>query len=196
MKKKVFFIGMNRTATTAFTKLFRSGGYSSAHYSFTNGNGKNEILASIMKNNHENNYPIMHGIDGFRTYSDMFWHRQDEWIDGVKYFKEIHNQFPDAYFVLQTRELDGWLKSKLNHKRERPTGGYIKRSRDYHGLTEEEMLNWFAQDREEHHRKVREYFKDNPNFIEFDINEDPIEDFINFFSPDFILNEKHWKRVN
>jgi hypothetical protein len=148
--KKVFFIGMNKTATKAFDFLFSSSGYMTTHYSCANADGSPAILAQVMKDNHESFYPIMLGLEKWSVFSDMFWHREDEWIDGVKYFREIHQQYPDAYFVLQTRDLDSWLKSKRNHKE----GKYIERVMEYLGGTEEQVLDWLAKDREDHHRKV------------------------------------------
>lgn len=190
--KKVFFIGYNKTATKAFHFLFKHAGYRSAHYSCALSNGVPAILAQIMKQNQDSYYPILHGIDRFQIYSDMFWHREDEWIDGIKYYKELYQQYPDAYFVLQTRDVESWLESKRKHK----GGAYMERACEYHNGDDSKVLDWFVQDREEHHRKVREYFKENPKFIEFDINEDSIDDLINFFLPDFILTEKHWQIVN
>lgn len=190
--KKVFIIGFNRTATKALHVLFKDSGYLSAHYSLRDiENGGSIIMAEQMKENLESYKPILYGMDHIQVISDMFWHREDLWIDGVKYFKELHNGYPDAYFILNTRPMVDWLASKENHKK----GAYISRCMQYHKKDKESMLDWFAQDREETHQAMREYFQNNDKFIEFNVKNDDIQTLIDFMKPEFFLDKKHWKKV-
>lgn len=191
--KKVFFIGMNRTATKAFHELFRGSGYKSFHYSCADvRTGEPIILAREMEYNLNSYKHVLHRMSNADAYSDMFWHREDVWIDGVKMYKELHAQFPDAYFVLQTRNMYSWLKSKKTHK----DGLYIQRCMEYHNLDMNGMIDWFEKDRNDHEASVRKYFENNSNFIDFDIDKDDIQTFIDFLKPDFFLNKDNWKKVN
>lgn len=185
--KKIFFIGMNRCATKSFHFLFKGSGYRSFHYSCS-GNHKSIILAEQMLHNINNFYPILRGIDESNVYSDMFWHREDMWIDGVKFYEELYNDYPDAYFILQTRDMKDWLVSKNNHKK----GDYIKRCGKYWHKRDEEMLKWFEQDRNEHHEEVLSFFKNKNRFLQYNIDSDEITKLIEFVKPDFFLEEKHW----
>jgi hypothetical protein len=189
--KKVFFIGMNRTATKAFHELFVASGYKSFHYSCADAmTGEPIILASEMKQNLDSYKHVLNRMEKAQVYSDMFWHREDEWIDGVKMYRELYAQFPDAYFILQTRDMYSWLLSKKNHK----DGDYIQRCMQYHNLDMDQMIDWFESDRNEHESNVRSYFKNNPNFLEYDIDKDNITKFIDFLKPSFFLKEKDWGR--
>lgn len=143
-----------------------------------------------MKENLESYKPILHRMDHIQIFSDMFWHREDIWIDGNKYFKELHSEYPDAYFVLNTRPMIDWLESKETHKK----GAYMSRCMQYHKRDKESTLDWFSEDREDTHQKMREYFEHNDKFIEFDITGD-IDTLINFVKPDFFLNKNAWKKV-
>lgn len=189
--KKVFFIGMNRIGTTAFHYLFDKSGYRSVHYS-TVIKGEATPLAVQLRNNKNNLEPILEHFPAVRAYGDLFFHRDYDWVDGVRWFEDLYNEFPDAYFVLQTRPMEGWLESKRNHK----NGEYIKRAMEYHGLNEEEMLQWFEKDRNRHEYQVKEFFKDKHNLLDFDIMKDDIQDFVDYFLPDFKLNPDHWSKHN
>jgi len=186
---KVFFIGMNRIATKSFSHLFKDSGYRSFHYSCMDTmTGQSIILAQQMQNNLDEFRPVMHGMDKAHVYSDMFWHRENVWIDGVKMYREIQNQHPDAYFILQTRDMDAWLLSKENHK----GGAYIKRCMDFHGVNQQEMIDWFKYDREKHEKAVRKHFLGYDKFLEYDLDNDPITKLIDFLKPEFFLQEKYW----
>ena len=92
---------MNRIATKSFNMLFKKSGYIGFHYSCADMvTGESIILAEAMQSNLDSYKPVMHFMDNARVYSDMFWHREHVWIDGVKMFREIHQQYPDAYFCL------------------------------------------------------------------------------------------------
>jgi len=187
--KKVFFVGMNRIATKSFHHLFKNSGYRSFHYSCMDvATQQSIILAEQMQANLDQYYPIMDKMDSAHVYSDMFWHRENIWIDGVKMFRELYAQYPDAYFVLQTRDMDAWLRSKENHK----GGAYIKRCQQFHQLDRQYMLDWFASDREMHEAKVRKFFLGSDRFLDYDLDKDNISKLIEFVKPDFFLDEKHW----
>ena len=190
--KKVFIIGYNRIATKAIHELFKRSGYLSAHYSLADiETGGSIIIAEQMKQNLKDYKPLLHGMDHLHVFSDMFWHREDTWIDGIKYYHELYCDYPDAYFIMNTRNMDEWLESKRNHKK----GAYIKRCMEYHGMdTEEDMQAWFFQDRIDHENEVRRYFTNNERFLEFDVDTE-IDKLIEFVKPDFFLKKSHWVRV-
>ena len=189
--KKVFIIGFNRTATKALHNLFKNSGYSSAHYSLADPTGGSIIIADQMVENLRSYKPLMHRMDHIQVFSDMFWHREDTWIDGNRYYHELHCDYPNAYFIMNTRDMDGWLNSKRNHK----NGAYLKRCMEYHNLTEPDMLDWFRENRDRVESEMRTYFKNNDRFIEFDVNNDPISKLVNFLKPNFFLKESAWVRV-
>ena len=142
-----------------------------------------------MKNNLRSYKHVLNRMEAAQVYSDMFWHREDEWIDGVKMYRDLHAQFPDAYFILQTRNMYSWLLSKKNHKE----GAYIQRVMQYHNLSQDDMLTWFEKDRNEHELNVRSYFKTSDKFLDYDIDKDNITKLIDFLKPTFFLDEKHWE---
>ena len=182
---------MNKMATTSFHELFKASGYKSWHYSCMDEVTREPLmLAQQMGQNVDENKYVMSSVDHAQVYSDLFFHREYAWVDGVKWFQRIYNEHPDSYFILQTREMEAWLESKCRHK----DGDYMRRCCEYHDLEHDEMLEWFRNDREEHEDTVRSFFtnKKYANFLEWNLTTDPISKFIDFVRPDFILREKDW----
>lgn len=182
---------MNKIATTSFHELFKAAGYMSWHYSCMDVRTRQPlVLAQHMGQNiNEGEFPLK-DIDHAQVYSDLFFHRDYAWVDGVKWFDMLYRRYPDSYFVLQTREMESWLDSKRRHK----DGDYMRRCCEYHDLTHDEMLEWFRNDREEHEDNVRSFFtnKKYSKFLEWDLSTDHISKFIEFVRPDFLLQEKDW----
>ena len=99
---------MNRTGTKSFHHLFTQSGYESVHYSTYNPEGGapiiiGEMISDRVELGDYNRKPLLLGAERFTAYSDMFFHRGHKWCDGVKVFKQLEAEYPDSYFVLQTR---------------------------------------------------------------------------------------------
>lgn len=198
LQPKVFFIGQNRTATKSLSRLFIRGGYKSWHYSyhFDTDPSTGLSIAEKMKDNKAAGKDPLYDIAHAEVYSDMHFHRDDVWYDGIKDFQPLYTQYPNAYFIMQTRPMEDWLLSKKNHK----DGAYIERCCEYHGKNVEEMLEWFREERLAHEERVRYFFagpmkKKYANFLEWDLEEDSIDKIIEFVKPDFKLDSKYWENV-
>lgn len=132
-RKKVFSIGFNKTGTTSLHALFVSLGLSSYHGTAWRHSGRNfRYLVS------------------YDCFSDG---PPDDFI-------ELDKLFPKSKFILQVRELDGWVYSRLAHiarKKQNGTWQY----RLYWNNTKEDVLQWIKQ-RNEHHMAVMAYFDQRP----------------------------------
>lgn len=184
--KKVFFIGFNRCATKSFHYLFQNSGYKSFHYDV--GAPSRANLAQQMKANMERYYPILNGIDQAQVYSDMVYHRDDDYIEGIDYYKQLFIEYPDAYFILQTRSLSSWINSRLSNKK----GDYALRCKRALNMSQEQLTMKWTNDYIEHHKKAREFFTYPDKLLEYNIETDTIDKLISYVSPDFILDKKHW----
>ena len=186
---KVFFIGFNKCATKSFHYLFLNNGYHSVHYDM--GRPSRINLAQKMSENMQKFYPILKDIDKPQVFSDMVYHREDDYIEGIDHFRQLHVEYPDAYFVLQTRPLEGWLESRFKNKK----GQYADRCRKALQLNTRELAEKWTQDYLEHHDAVRDHFANRGKFLEYDITSDTIDKLIDFVSPEYSLDPKHWGHV-
>jgi len=191
MNKKIFFIGFNKTATTALHHLVGASGYVSVHCLYRV-EDTSRFIARQMHDNVKEGNPILKDIDKAHAYSDMLYVKQRRYIEGNKYYRKLHEEYPDSYFVLQTRNIDDWLKSRLYHK----DGAFVKRCMKFQNCTQDELLMQWSFEKKSREKAMKFYFRDNPNFLVFDIDKDPIDKLINHISPDFELDKRRWRRLN
>lgn len=150
----IFCIGLNKTGTGSLHLAFGVLGISSAHYFVPEGNTKDIIAA-----NSDAGRPLMTGLEHYRAVSD--WNRPET----NALFVTMDEQYPGSKFILTTRDLDGWLRSRDSHvlaNREKPDyqGGWLTIDHDA-----------WIEEYNTHHRQVRAYFADRPeDLLELDIS--------------------------
>lgn len=134
-KKKVFAVGFNKSGTMSLHVLFESLGL-----------------------------PSYHG-EQWRGCDDIkLLHSYDCFSDGIpKDLAKLDRMFPDSKFILQVRELDSWVYSRLAHieqgkKIDTNTGDR------YWDNTEYAIKTWIKQ-RNAHHLFVLSYFAGRPSDI-------------------------------
>jgi hypothetical protein len=91
---KVFCIGFNKTGTASLHEHFERAGLSSTHDALYQAHTR--TMAT----------------DELRAYLDA----HDAFSDGERAdFRRLHQLYPDAWFVLNTRGLQAWLESRVKH---------------------------------------------------------------------------------
>ena len=128
---KVFAIGFNKTGTTSLHRVFEDLGYRSYHGSKWRDTSRTGI---------------------YRLY--------DAFCDGVPdNFRKLDAMFPNAKFILQVRDLDAWLDSRLEHIRRLSPDR--NRGADW-TATPEAMETWIRR-RDSYHTAVLEHFRGRPD---------------------------------
>ena len=159
---KVFQIGFNRCGTTSIYELFDK--IPKVHYwlldsevnipelkddaiSLTYFNGVKDsrkyiLLADIIKFNKERNLNLLNGISSkYVLFCDMENVEQD-YYSHVEDFKALDKQYPGSKFILNTRNIDNWIESRIKHD------NYLEICREYHDIDNDSILNlwrdrWF-----------------------------------------------------
>tara|TARA_R110001592_G_scaffold9182_1_gene49013 strand:- start:158 stop:697 length:540 start_codon:yes stop_codon:yes gene_type:complete len=140
---KIFNLGLSKTGTTSFNSLMKELNLKSIH-----------------------DTPISeHTIDEFKkefTYADCFSgtlaHR----------FKDIYEAWPQAKYILTTRNTKTWLKSARKHFCEESGRGMFQFREAVFGtseiwkLSDEELIHKYNKINEE----IKYFFKDKENFME------------------------------
>lgn len=194
MRPKVFFIGFNKTATTAFHHMFNKSGYHSVHCLYRGANNLQSgvYIAKVMSDNLDDGREILFDIDQADVYSDFLYCKRMRCIEGNKWFKKLYAEYPDAYFVLQTRNEIDWLNSRLNHK----NGSLLERWKKFNRMSEEEVILDWKTRREVMEKKIRKFFSGSNSFLEFNIDKHDISRLIEFVSPHYDLDRSEWKILN
>ncbi len=187
--KRVVQIGFHRCGTRSLAKLFRQSGYSAAHWRVDRKKGQSN-LARMMKKNLDTGRKPLHRFERFVFLSDMECFEDGKIWSGFLRFREIDAAYPGTKFLLNTRNKDDWLVSRLHHRR------YAQRFIEAHGLSgTEECLSVWSQDWDRHLADVRGYFTQRPDdLVAFNIDTDTVHDLI-VQLPDFDLKAGAWDHL-
>ena|SRR5438876_2837560 len=182
---KVFQIGFNRCGTRTIHQYFGANGVPSVHWD----TGR---LARRIFTNLADGEDLLAGYSEFTVFTDM------EWLDGVHHFEAyklypyLAAQYPDGVFILNTRDREAWIRSRLHHR----GGSYAARYKRYLGIASDEKLAdvWRAE-WERHHRRVSDFFdKQRDRFFVCRVETD-LPDLLDRNLPEFRLNRQLYRRV-
>jgi len=192
-RPKVFFIGFNKTATTSFHCFFKKNGCKSYHYTYSD-----EIdypfncLAWKMEDNLKKEKNILKEIDDADVYSDMCYIDNKFYLhEANEHFKKLDKDFPNSYFIFQTRPLNDWIQSRLYHQK----GNFYKKLL-HNFKSEKDLVESWRRTYDYFYKNITSYFKNYNRFIQFDISKDHIEKINLFLQNDYKLKTKYWKKVN
>ena len=128
---KIFAIGLNKTGTTSLHRIFQDLGCRSYH-----------------------------GTKWRETSRPTIYRFYDAFCDGIPNdFRRLDAMFPNARFILQVRDLDAWLDSRLEHIRRLPKG----KVRDTEWTATESALEAWIQKWNAHHLAVLSHFRNRPD---------------------------------
>ena len=184
---KIFFLGFNKTATSALFHFLARQGIKSFHWQ----RGEENLAAEVEKRIDEP-AELKRYLSKSTAYSDFTYSSDERILDGNRHFRMFHELFTRAYFVLNDRDPERWVDSRLRHRR----GQFARRSAKLRGCSEDELRGVWLKEREEHNRAVLSYFADSERFLHFRVDRDPISRLIDFLSPHFRLKPHHWAREN
>ena len=194
---KIFQIGFNKTATTSLYWLFINSGHSALHSSGRRARKKGHAAVKRVHPQiqiHHNilaGLPPVQGLDDFEAFFDMEYDfpRNGINLENFKFYRQFAEAYPNAKFILNTREKDDWLRSRARHQ----DGDYLGRTMVRLGLTEKQALQHWADDFDRHHDAVNEYFLTQQGRIfEFKLGETSISELVDFCQPQFQIDSDRW----
>ncbi len=152
--RKVFGIGLNKTATKSITAACEQLGFRSVHDSC--------LIARVLVSNRLRGGRPLESLEHYDAFFDLGF-----WTTDIPYPELLHEldvAYPGSRFILHSRSVDGWIESRREHrqrgnvrsvlrrlftgKRPRPTGP-----------------DWEASARERYaecHRVALDYFRERP----------------------------------
>lgn len=132
--EKIFVIGFNKCATTTIHHLFKKNNLKSYHQ----GTKYKEVKWKTL-------------IDDYKCFSDIKF--------TPKLVKELHQTYPNALFILNTRNINKWIISRFEHGQRAFKKG---RASDYYPPSLELIQKWKCE-REKFYQWVMKYFKKCPD---------------------------------
>jgi hypothetical protein len=153
---KIFQIGFNKCGTTSIHNFFLQNGLKSIHWDNTN-------LAKTIKNNSDNNQPLLSGYEQYDCFTDME-SLGDHFYIYLTHYKELDKQYPNSKFILNVRDKEKWIKSRMKHN------NYLEYFRRNTGLNTDGVINLWHNQWDNHISDVLEYFSDrNDDLLHFNI---------------------------
>ena len=145
---KVFQIGFNKCGTSSIYSRLEALGFLATHIKTRDG----RYIASVMQDNLDLRQHILTGLEPYDAFTDLEDVREDAFIEGYKFYPHIIEQVPDAWFILNLRDRERWVRSRLDHN----DGAYAAALLKLSGLPSLEALaeDW-RQDWESHAKQVK-----------------------------------------
>jgi len=173
---RVVLVGFNKCATRSFARLFEAAGHPSLHHKLRRPLRRSRTVARIMRDNLASGRRVFQGIEDFTFYSDLVFVTDKVAYEGNSAYREILRDYPDTILILNLRDREDWIRSRMKHGH----GEFADRYGKALGLRSfEEVQDHWRQMWDEHVAGVRAFMADKPGqLIEFDIDHDRIEDLI------------------
>ena len=165
-RPKYFQIGFHRCGTTSLWRFFERNGIPTVH--FDKGN-----LARRMRDNIAAGRPVMHGYDErYQAFTDMVFVDSAGYFEGFKCYREMMRDYPDAKFILNTRDRKRWLRSMRRWALYKDRKAYLSYRHDATNLRR--FSTALSRDWEAHHRDVVATVPGS-RLLVFDVERDPPE---------------------
>lgn len=211
-KLRIFLIGFNKCGTNSFHELFNN--YCSPLITSIHWN--RGYLARDIHDNILSGKKPLEGYESYSVYSDMECFRtKNEKISFVSiakdYFDLLDVHYPDSKFILNTRNVDNWISSRMKHmcdfspmkygftKKLQTQIPYIEYHKQAYGIDDtNQIINLWKEEWYNHHETVVSYFASTPRkLLVFDIEKDSFSKITEFFLPHgFIFETDQLPHIN
>lgn len=155
VSKKIFCIGVHKTGTRSLFKAFKILGLKPLHFKIDDDDSREDCVPEIIDNNYRHDRPLLTGIENYDAHCEMNWPHTNH------LFKLLDKQYPGSKFILNTREINNWLKSRYRHI---ANDQLIKNRTKYPGNTLYSLnTELWRQEYKKHHEDVLNYFANRPS---------------------------------
>lgn len=178
---KIFQIGFNRCGTTSLHKFFKKNGLVCVHWA-------DRWLARWLHQNYLEGRPLLQNCDQFDFYSDM--EDAPQLYAHILYYKVLDEQYPGSRFILNVRDKNRWLLSRLRF------GRYCEEFAAAHIMNVPQTIDLWSKQWDDHILEVKHHFLGRNNLLEFNIESDGIDKLVSFL-PEWKLEiNNYWNISN
>jgi hypothetical protein len=182
---KVFQIGFNKCGTKTLHHYFRRNGWRSVHWD--KGRLAQRVFANLASGN-----KLLEGYEEFDVFTDMeFLDDFGTYFEAYKLFPRLAAEYPHAKFILNTRDREAWILSRLAHGKE---FSYARRAMVHHNVTSlKDLTNLWRTEWEQHHRRVIEFFGDQPSRLIICQIETDLPHILDKALPEYKLDSRYYR---
>lgn len=186
-------IGFNKCGTRTLHSFFKGNRIRSAHWECeTRPDKRTTRIAKQMSDNISSGQPVLTGMTHYQAFSDLITLTETEIIEANSFFREMHHDHPDAFFIFNDRPMEDWIKSRLNHELGR-LGSFVGRYAKVCNINEDAVPDLWRTQYTDHKRAVLDHFQGHSRFLHFDITQDGPESLRSFFGDTVPVNTSRWR---
>ncbi len=181
---KVIQIGFNRCGSRTIYHYFLKNNLPAMHW-------MEGVVGKKMKINLAMGLPPFQGFDEYILYSDLMGPVNKPIFEGHLYFRDIYESYPDSLFILNTRNIESWLKSRQKY------ANFIVRYQRFYDLkTDQEVEEFWRAQWHLQHERVQAFFRDRPGqLLTLDIDTQGGDQLADFLKPHYDTDPQHWGHV-
>ena len=189
---KIFVLGFNKCGTRSFAEVFERSGIGCVHWD--SNRLANLIVAGVKEGSSLNLDKYYPGTNAFCDIISSPITSSDpvNIVEGVEFFEKIFESYPDAYFILNTRNIEEWILSRFRHERGKFQNNYKKYLSHKYGIhcSDEQLSFYWRKIWYKYHYLILEFFQSKPSakFIVFDIEKSSYELLVDFLSPSYSIS--------
>ena len=148
MAVKIFQIGFNRCGTKTIHDYLCANGLKGVHWD------KGRLAKRIFANR-DRGRDMISGYEACEVFTDMEWIEPTQLLEAYKLYPELAAQYPDGVFILNTRDREAWVKSRVSHG----GGRYAALHKAYLRIeSDSDLADYWRADWELHHETVINFF--------------------------------------
>lgn len=189
---RVVQVGFNKCGTRSFQRLFEGAGHRVVQHKIRRPLRRSRKAAFVIQQNLRAGRRVFAGMEDYVLYAGLIHQTETESFEAIRHFREILRDYPDTILILNTRNREDWIRSRLGHGR----GELLRRVMRQRGVgTAEEVADIWRREWDQHHAEVRAAMKDWPaQLIEFNLDTDPVQKLIDQL-PGYGLKAVDWGDV-
>lgn len=186
---RVVQIGFHKCGTRSFQRLFEGAGHPVVQHKVRRRFRPTRNAAMIMEENLRAGRKIFAGIEHFTFYAGLIHQTENDCFEPIKHFREMLRDYPDTILLLNVRDREDWIRSRLKHGH----GEFAQRVMRQRGIaTLEELAGFWRQEWDTHLADVRAFMADRPSqLVEFSLDTDSVEDLVKRLAP-YGLKAEDW----
>jgi hypothetical protein len=182
-------IGFNKCGTRSLQRLFEGAGHPVVQHKIRKPLRRSRKAAYVMQRNIEARRKIFAGMEEYLYYGGLIHQSENVSFEGIRHFREILRDYPGTILILNLRDREDWVSSRLKHGR----GEFVRRvMRQRNVSTPGEVAEQWRREWEDHIADVRTYMADYPDqLVEFNLDTDDVQTLVDSL-PAYDLKASDW----
>lgn len=189
---RVVQIGFNKCGTRSFQRLFEAAGHRVVQHRIRVPLRRSRNAAYVIRENLRAGRKVFAGLEDYVLYAGLIHQTETESFEAIRHFREMLRDYPDTILLLNLRDREDWIRSRLRHGR----GELLRRVMRQRGVsTAGEVADLWRREWDEHVADVRSAMAGRPEqLVEFNLDTDRVQDLIERL-PGYGLRAEHWGDV-